>query len=184
MPPFSLGITGGIAEGKTTVLRMLAELGYSTASADEAAKEALEDELTQRQVAEVACLKDGFSRQALADAIASSAEVRRRVNSTLHTEVLARLLETRAQVIEAPLLVESCIQSMFKRVWVVRCGLEEQRKRLLDRLGDSGRAQALLSLQLPASVKSCFADHIVRTDRPLAAVLKQVEELAVKNLRF
>ena len=171
-------LTGGIAEGKTTVLRMLSEFGLSTASADEIAREVLEDPLVQDELADAIGLPSSFDRRELMTIVRNEPDKRRAMNEVLHPEVFSRMVESGADVVEVPLLFEACIQSAFGRIWVVTCGREEQLRRLTERLGDRSNAEELMSTQLPSSVKQAFADQVVRTDRPLDSVQREVEGLA------
>lgn len=177
MALLNVALTGGIAEGKTTLLRALSEFGMKTVSADDVAREVFEDESTQAVIKERLGLAS-LDRASLGSAIAKDSGVRRVLNEVTHPEILARLIAADADVVEVPLLVETCLQSVFRRVWVVSCGRAEQERRLVERLGDLERARALVSTQLPTEVKCAFADRIVRTDRPLADVLREAEELA------
>ena len=178
MALLQIALTGGIAEGKTTVLRTLSEFGVRTASADEIAREVLDDPAVSGKVAQRMGLSEPLDREKLGRAIAANPAKRRALNSILHPEILARMIEARAVVIEVPLLVETCLQGAFRRTWVVTCGPEEQLRRLTDRLGDEGEALRMLALQLPTRVKCAFADRIIRTDRPLDSVVSDVRELA------
>ncbi len=177
MALLKVALTGGIAEGKTTVLRALSEFGMKTVSADDVAREVLEDEPTRTAIRERLGMAQ-FDRESLSSAIAVDATKRRALNEVMHPEILARLIAADADVVEVPLLVETCLQSMFQRVWVVSCGPVEQARRLTERLGDEAKARALISTQLPGRVKCAFADRIVRTDRPLGDVIREAEELA------
>ncbi|MCH8979965.1 MAG: dephospho-CoA kinase [Armatimonadetes bacterium] len=178
MAILQIALTGGIAEGKTTVLRALSEFGVRTASADEIAREVLEDPAVSALVAQSVGLAEPLDRDELGRAIAADPAKRRALNSILHPEILARMIEARADVIEVPLLVETCLQGAFRRTWVVTCGHEEQLKRLTRRFGDEGQALRTLALQLPTKVKCAFADRIIRTDRPIDSVVSDVRELA------
>jgi dephospho-CoA kinase len=178
MALLSAALTGGVAEGKTTVLRMLSEFGLSTASADEVASEVLGDPSVQAEVAKAFGMQPPFEREALIAIVAGDAEKRRTLNEIVHPEVFSRLVETRADVVEVPLLLETCIQAAFSRIWVVVCSPEERLRRLTERLGDREKAQRLAASQLASEVKMAFADRTIRTDRPLDSVQRDVEELA------
>lgn len=178
MAVMRVALTGGVAEGKTTVLRMLSEFGLSTASADEVAREALDDPLVQEELGEAVGLAAPFDRDALMTIVRNEPDKRRAMNEVLHPEVFSRLVETGADVVEVPLLLEACVQSAFSRIWVATCGSEEQLRRLTARLGSEGAAMSLLAAQLPSLAKQAFADRVVRTDRPLASVQKEAEGLA------
>ena len=178
MALLQIALTGGIAEGKTTVLNTLAECGVRTAAADEIAREVLDDPAFSAAVAQRMGLAEPLDRKELGRAIVANPAKRRALNSILHPEILARMIEARADVIEVPLVVETCLQGAFSRTWVVTCGPEEQLRRLSDRLGDEGEALRTLALQLPTKVKCAFADRIIRTDRPISSVVSDVRELA------
>ena len=178
MALFRVALTGGIAEGKTTVLRMLAEFGMRTASSDDVAREVFDEPETRAEIGQKLNLVGRIDRESLAAVIASDPSKRRALNEVMHPEILSRLVSLDADVVEVPLLVETCLQSMFGRVWVVTCGGQEQQRRLAERLGDPVLARSLIAAQLPTEVKCAFADRIVRTDRPFASVIQEAEELA------
>ncbi len=178
MALLSAALTGGVAEGKTTVLRMLSEFGLSTASADEIASEVLSDPAVQAEVSSALEMRTPFDRDSLISIVANQPEKRRALNEILHPEVFSRLVETSADVVEVPLLLETCIQAAFSRIWVVVCAPEERLRRLTERLGDRERAERLAASQLASEVKLAFADRTIRTDRPLDSVQRDVEELA------
>jgi dephospho-CoA kinase len=171
-------LTGGVAEGKTTVLRMLSEFGLSTASADDFARDALDDPVVQAELTEAVGLEAPFDRGALMTIVRNEPAKRRAMNEVLHPEVFSRLVSSGADVVEVPLLLEACIQSAFSRILVVACGREEQLRRLSERLGDRSRAEALIAAQLASPVKQAFADRVLRTDRPLDSVQREAEGLA------
>lgn len=162
-----VAITGGIGEGKSTVLKMLAELGHPVASADEVARQIYTEPAIQARLGEIAALDEGFHPAELRDAIARSDEIRRSVNRLMHPLVMSNILLTNATFVEVPLLFEACLQSTFHQIWVVTCGEEEQRRRLLERYGDAAHVARLLSSQLPSRTKIPFADFTLRTNNTL-----------------
>lgn len=173
-----VAITGGIAEGKSTVIGYLRSLGRSTASADDVARGLFEQQETQAAIAAMLGAPAPVSRDALRRAIAAKPELRRKLNGIMHPRLLARLLEARAEFSEVPLLIETCTQGLFDEVWVVTCGPEEQFRRLEKRLGKLEATQ-LLATQMPTSAKLPFADLIVRTNQPESSVLAHVRRHAL-----
>jgi dephospho-CoA kinase len=157
-----LAVTGGVAEGKSTVVSYLTEAGYKAVSADDLAREAFQTEPVQSVLREL--VSGDPTPDAVREAMVSSDDVRRQVNRTLHPAILERIRRSDADVFEVPLLIETCIQGLFDRTWVVTCGPEEQLRRLADRLGGTDEARAFLSVQLPTRAKLPFADRIVRTN--------------------
>lgn len=171
-----IGITGGIAEGKSTVLGYIRDLGFSTASADDVAAEVFANSSTQARIAEITGLSLPVERNQLRARLAEDPLARRSLNRLLHPLILDRLLRESAHFLEVPLLVEACLQREFDEVWVVTCGREEQRRRLAVRLRSECEVDAVLSTQLPTEVKLCFADVVLRTNQPEPTVKANVAE--------
>lgn len=82
--------------------------------------------------------------------------------------MIVRIRESRAAIVEVPLLVESCLQYEFDQIWVIDCPFQVQIDRLTQRIGDPGVAKSLVSVQIPARVRKFFADQIIRTDVPVS----------------
>jgi dephospho-CoA kinase len=175
----SVAITGGIAEGKSTVLGYLTRLGYPTASADVAAKDVFEDPTIQGGLAELLGVELPVKSDDLREAIASRPALRRQVNRLMHPAIMQRLFESKAAFVEVPLLFEACVHGRYDQVWVVTSGVDEQMRRLTRRVGQA-EAVRLLGVQLPTQAKEPFADHVIRTNRPEEAVFQEVRALALE----
>lgn len=170
-----IAITGGIAEGKSTVLAHLASLGYEVASADEIARAVRDEPAMQARIAEVLGLDLPLDVSELRTRIAQSDLARRQLNQLLHPETRRRIRASSATFIEVPLLVEAVLMSDFDEIWVVTCEFDEQRRRLVGRLGDEALADRILASQLKTRAKLPFADKILRTNTGLATVFSAVE---------
>jgi dephospho-CoA kinase len=169
-----IAITGGIAEGKSTVLGFLRDAGYRTVSADAIGREVFLRDDTQAALSAVSGLRPPIAPPQLREAIAANPELRREVNRITHPLIRDALLETAADFYEIPLLIEACLQANFDRIWVVTCGEQEQERRLTHRLGDIEAAKAMLSTQLPTAAKLAFADRIIRTNEAEPSVMRYV----------
>lgn len=178
----NVAITGGIAEGKSTVLNYLKELGYTVASADEVAREVFESPPVQVKLADFLGRRGTVTPADLREHLFENSALRRKVNSLMHPLILSRLADMAPDFVEIPLLVETCMQGKFRRVWVVTCGVEEQRKRLALRFGKDTDLDAILSSQLPTEVKCAFADLIVRTNRPVEDVNRFITAAARRTV--
>jgi len=168
-----LAITGGIAEGKSTVLGYARDAGYAVLSADEIAREVFENEQIQL------FLKDSLGstdRLLVRSRIAQDCSFRRKLNSAMHPAVITRIAASDATIVEIPLLIEAVLFPLFESIWVITCGREEQRNRLFARIGDEVLTDALLSTQLCGEVKIPFADRIVRTNLDESSVKRYVLE--------
>lgn len=156
-----IAITGGIAEGKSTVLEVLRKEGLCVLSADEVVHNLWQEPETLAELGKVFDLAEP-TKEAITLKILGDSEERHRLNAFFHPLVHARILASGADAAEIPLLIEVCMQGAFERIWVVTCGREEQLRRLSMRVGEE-RARELIALQLPTRVKKCFADEVVRT---------------------
>ena len=177
-------ITGGIAEGKSTVLRMLAERGHAVASADEAARATFREDATNDLLSALIGAEPPITGAELGAALARAAEagddrLRRRVNALMHPGARARMDAAGAEFDEVPLLLEACLQGRYDEVWVVACSPETKLARLRERYGpeEGGRGfGAIADAQLPLAVRLAFADRVILTDGSLAETERQVSE--------
>ncbi len=160
-----IGITGGIAEGKSTVLAYLASAGYRTLSSDAVAREVFDLPETQEGLAILLGRQGPVDRTEVRTALASAPEMRRKINSLTHSQIRSRIEASDAQFVETPLIVETCIQDRFDEVWVVTCGEETQLKRLNERFGNARLSRSMIAAQLPTRVKIPFGHVLIRTNR-------------------
>lgn len=169
-----VAVTGGPAEGKTTVVEILAQQGIRTASADTVAAGLWEDEDWVALVGDALGLEGPVTKASVRACITADPEARRTLNALSHPVIVNRLAELEAEVVEVPLLVESVLLDGFAQVWVVTCGREEQVRRLAARLGGEERAEALVASQLATRAKLAFADEVIRTNLPMPDVISSV----------
>jgi dephospho-CoA kinase len=192
-----LGLTGGIGSGKSTVARLIADLGVPVLDADQLAREVVEP--GRPALAEVAAAwpqaigPDGrVDRKRLAGIIFADAAQRVRLEAITHPRIQAlsdeRLAELAVKghalaVYEASLLVESGRYKDFDGLVVVTASPETQLERILAR-GDltEAEAQARIDAQLPLLAKVRVATHLIDNDGEIEATKEQVERL-VGSLR-
>ncbi len=189
-PPLRIAITGGIAEGKTTVLNLFGSLGGQTISSDGIVATLLRPgtdlwHALIREFGETICTSAGeLDRERLAALAFGDPRQRRRLNQLLHPPAVQAIEKSIAHsdrdaplFIEVPLLIEVCLQGLFDRVIVVQATPALQRQRLLMRGISPALARQMLRSQLPTRAKVPFADWIVRTHRSLAEVEQQVRRI-------
>jgi dephospho-CoA kinase len=192
-----IGITGGIATGKSVVARMFEELGAVTFSADDASREVMAPgSEVVRKVEETFgkqfVLPDGHAdRTALAALVFSNAEAKEKLEKITHPAIL-ELLKKRIEdaqrkdpdaflVVEAPLLFEANLESWFDEIIVVATARRVQVERLLARNRlTPDEAYRRIESQMPLEEKMALADHVIRNDGPLEETRKQVESLWAK----
>lgn len=173
---YSIGLTGGIATGKSTAARILGELGLRRVDADQIAREVVMPgapalaELRQRFGPEIFQDDGILDRAALGRLVFAQPEARRDLEGILHPRIWAALkaaveeaereqLET---VLEIPLLFESGREQTFDNVWVVWVPQTVQVERLTKRDGFSAQevAQRLAS-QWSLEKKVELADFVL-----------------------
>ena len=186
------GLTGGIASGKSTVSRMLTELGEHVIDADLLSREVVRpgapavDEI--RAVFGDAVVREGtVDRAALAAIVFSDEEKRQHLNAIMHPRIGAefarRTEEITAKgvervVYEAPLIVENKLHLGMAGLVVVSIPESTQVVRLMRRDGITfAEAQLRLSAQLPLEEKLRAATWVIDNGGTLAATRAQVEEL-------
>ncbi|HOP94719.1 MAG TPA: dephospho-CoA kinase [Dictyoglomaceae bacterium] len=170
---YKIGITGGIATGKTLVGNTLEEIKVPVISADEIVHELLEEKFYQNRIKEIfgeEVFDNGIlNRKKLAKIIFSNREDREKLNALLHPPVLQEI-KRRLELIdfydivavEIPLLFEVGVEDWFDEVWVVYAPLEMQIERIVSR-DKVTEEEALLRIksQMPMEEKIKKADFII-----------------------
>ena len=198
----TVGLTGGLASGKSFVSAALVELGCHVLHADAVGHEVLEPggEAYQPAIAEFGgeiLNEDGtIDRRRLGAIVFSAPERLARLNSLVHPAVFRREEEflrgigaahpDAIVVVEAAILVETGSYRKFDRLVVTVCDRETQILRALkrDRLTRPD-AEARLSRQLPPEELRKVADYVIDTSGTKENTLAQVQELyrALRSLR-
>ncbi len=172
-----VGLTGGIASGKSHVLRRLAAHGLQTMDLDAVAREVTAPgsralaEIVREFGPAVVDAEGRLDRAALASRVFARAEERERLNAIVHPRVRAEearraaaLAESREAVLvtDAALLVEAGVHLRFDRLVVVHCDPRLQLARLRARDGlDEAQARARVEAQMSGDVKKSFAHFVV-----------------------
>jgi len=192
-----LGLTGGIASGKTTVANMLADLGAYTIDFDVLAREVVEPgkpawrEIIDFFGRQVLNEDDTLNRKKLSDIVFTDMEKRKKLESfthpRIHQEFVRQVNEITAKdpnaIIQAviPLLIELNLQYIFHKIIVVYIPYEKQVERLMTRDGISReQAENILNAQLPIDEKLGYADFVIHNEGSLGQTKKQVKELWAK----
>lgn len=185
-----IGLTGGVASGKSTVADLFATHGATVLDTDVIAREVTEP--GQPALAQLVAgagrdilAKDGrLDRAELRKRIFADAGLRRTVESILHPLILAELGRQSAaasgpyQIIVIPLLVEGDRAGLVDRVLVVDCPPEMQIERLMLRDGETrAGAEAMLEAQAGRLERLAAADDLIVNNGPEAALAAQVADL-------
>jgi len=183
----TIGLTGGIASGKSTVGQKFAELGAGFVDADIIARQAVLPDtdcyraLVAKFGAAVVLPNRELDRAQLRRRIFESEEERRSLENILHPAILSQIrVELRGMnadytVVDVPLLVENDLQSEFDRVLVVDCSADIQLDRLMKRDGETeATAKNMIAAQVSREQRLAVADDIVQNDFSLLELDEQV----------
>lgn len=188
-----IGLTGGIASGKSTVSQMIKEKSIRVVDADVIAKEAVSKgsaalhQIVQTFGEEVLLPNGELNRQQLGAIIFSDEEKRKQLNAIVHPEVRKEMLEQRDEgvsnnetfvVLDIPLLFESKLEGLVDRIIVVYTTPELQLSRLMNR-NDLSEEEALNRIHSQQSLeeKCQKADRVIENTKDLAFIRKQLENI-------
>ena len=167
----NVGLTGGIASGKSTVARMLVEKGAVLIDFDELTREVEEpDKPAWREIV----FADPVKRMILNDIVhpAVFAEWRRRLAEIERRQPDAVVLS------DIPLLIEAGLEKMVDLVLLVYIPPDEQIRRLMARNGFSREeAERRVSAQMPIVQKIPRADRVIRNEGSIEETTREVERI-------
>ncbi|MBD2345311.1 dephospho-CoA kinase [Anabaena subtropica] len=184
-----IGLTGGIATGKTTVANYLAS-AYSLPvfDADIYARDAVSpgspilDAIASRYGNEILLPDGSLNRQKLGEIIFQQQTERHWIESIIHPYVRDRFLKAIAEststtlVLVIPLLIEAQMTNLVTEIWVVICSESQQLQRLIERNHlTPEQAQARINSQLSLAEKAAIADIVLDNSSSLEALIKQVD---------
>ena len=192
-----IGLTGGIASGKTTVAKRFRELGVPVIDADDAARAVVEPgepglaQVIERFGAEMLDRDGRLDRRALRARVFADPKSRRQLESILHPLIRAHMeqrlgmVNTPYAVLEIPLLVEVGNHGRVDRILVVDVAEELQVTRVTTRDGSSpAQARSILAAQTSRSSRLAAADDVVVNEGTLADLREKVDTLHDSYLRL
>jgi dephospho-CoA kinase len=189
-----VGLTGGVASGKTTVSQTLQQEGAYLIDADRIARELVQphtptwSELIRAFGKEILEKNDSINRKALAAGVFSNPQKRRQLEEILHPqiskEIDRRIEEIRKKdpeavvVVDAALLVETGSYRRMDRLIVVTATESQQMERLGKRTGAAQKeAEGIISSQMPLTEKLKVADFIIRNEGALEETVRRAKEI-------
>jgi dephospho-CoA kinase len=189
-----LGVTGGVASGKTTVANMLKELGAPIIDFDVISRDVVEPGKTAwKQIVdyfgEEILLEDKtLDRKKLSGIVFNDMVKRKKLESFIHPQIEVEFLKQVSEITKAdpnaiiqvvvPLLIELNLQYLFHKLLVVYVPHEVMRKRLAKRDGISeDEAETILSSQLSIEEKLSYADFTINNEGTIDETKKKVEKL-------
>jgi dephospho-CoA kinase len=192
-----IGLTGGIASGKSTVERLFAAYGIPIIDSDVIAREVVAPgtpglaQVRARFGDEVLLADGGLDRRALRRLVFADPAARRDLEAIVHPLIRSAMAERSAaaggpyQINVIPLLVEGGRRATLDRVLVVDCPEALQIERVMQRDHiTEAEARAILAAQVSRSERLAAADDVIVNDGDAAALQAQVDALHAKYLRL
>ncbi len=194
-----VGITGGIACGKTTVSELLTEKGAIPINADELGHQLLKadspviQDLVKTFGENILEESGNVSRKQLGNIVFTDKAAREQLNAILHPLIIQRSRECAEQLVaenpqcivllDAPLLIEAGAYATMDVIVVVTTPLEKQVQRTIERSRAHGspvtekHVQARIEAQMPLADKIKYADVLIDNDGTLEELRQQVDKL-------
>ena len=188
---YLVGLTGGIAAGKTSVARRWVELGGHEIDADVLARRALEagspglEKVAKVFGSEMLDPEGELNRKKLAELVFNDEDKRKQLEAIVHPivrslafEALAHLPEGAIAIYTVPLLVEASVDLPFDFVVTVEAPLEKQLERMVKSRGmTQGEAIARIKAQASAADRANRADVILSSNQSLGRLIDDAEAL-------
>ena len=188
--PFVVGLTGGIASGKTLASDRFAAHGVRVVDTDVIAREIVQpgeaalDEIVAHFGPDILAEDGHLDRASLRQRVFASPADRRQLEAITHPRIRDHAIAACSQatglyvVLVVPLLVESPLRDNVDRILVVDCPPETQLARLLARDGsDETTAKAIIAAQASRADRVALADDVVVNDKTRAELIQAVDAL-------
>lgn len=188
-----VGLTGGIASGKSTVAKILQSLGAAIVNADDLAREVVEPgheawkEIVASFGTDILQSDQTLDRQKLRTLIFNQPEARKRLESIIHPRVRALAEERIRQyaaagypvvIYEVPLLFEGNLQEWLRPVILVACDVETQTARLQKRDHlTAADAEKHIAAQMSLKDKRRLADYVIENNGGLEDLERQTRQI-------
>lgn len=194
----NIGLTGGIASGKSTVAALLVQHGAALIDLDRIAREVVLpgspvlQQIAERFGSEVLQEDGSLNRKKLGEIVFHNETERQALNAITHPAIRKVMFARmdayekedpkRLIVVDVPLLFESKMESLFEEIMVVYVPRSLQLKRLMERDGiTEEQAEARLNAQLDIEEKRAHADVVIMNDKGLEETEQQVLSFAKKK---
>lgn len=188
-----IGLTGGIASGKSTISEMLRELGAAVIDADLVSRDVVSQGSNAynriiESFGEDILLSDGeINRKKLGNIVFSDEEKLKLLNEITHPEIIENVNATiealrkqqkKVVVVDAAILIEMGLNKHVDCVWLVLANRETQLKRVMERDKLSNEdAWNRINAQMSNEERLKYADAIIDTTLPVGEVRNRVKEL-------
>ncbi|MCK9268117.1 MAG: dephospho-CoA kinase [Alkaliphilus sp.] len=188
-----IGLTGGIASGKTTISNILKELGAIIIDADKIARKVVErgspalKEIEEHFGSEILFENMRLNRKKLGNIVFNDTESLKKLNEIVHPYIVEKIIDeinryretynNRVIILDAALLIELNLMNLVEEVWLIVVPEKMQLERLVERENIStDQAQKRIDVQIALEDKKKYADLIIDNSKDLAYLQAQIEE--------
>lgn len=194
-----IGLTGGIASGKSTVGRLLAQRGIPVIDADQLARRVVAPgspglaDIVRRFGSGILAADGSLDRPALARIVFADPASRRELEAITHPAIAKlaaaelsalKAAGTETVIYMAPLLIEAGLTDRVDEVWVVYADRETQIRRVMARDGATREeAEARLAAQMPMEEKARHGRIVIDNRGTLEELAGQVEDVLARELK-
>ncbi len=190
-----IAITGSLGTGKSTILKILQNLGFSTFSCDEVVKNLYKDPDIQKKIIEIfgkeiLSIDRKLNKRKILEKILENNKLKEKLESLFHPLVKEKLLEfirerKKEKIIfaEVPLLFEVGWEDLFDEIWVITCSPLTQKERILKKGLEEKLGEKLLKLQLSLKEKEKKAHKIIFSEKSFEELEKEIKEMLKEYLR-
>jgi len=187
-----VGLTGGIACGKSTALGILRKLGWKIISTDEIVADLLQNDYSLKKAIQtkwgsVVFENDEIDKKKIAEIIFNDQEAKTWLENLLHPLVRENWKrqvansEEKNVVVEIPLLFEKKLEHLFQITVCVQCEKKTQLRRLFDRGLTKAQSNARIDSQMSLTEKIRLADIVLLGDHSLLFLKQQIEYFHANN---
>jgi dephospho-CoA kinase len=187
-----VGLTGGIACGKSTALNVFGELGWETISSDAIVADLLDKNEVVKQSIKTnlgpsLLVNDEVDKKKVAEVIFNNSEAKTWLENLLHPLVretwqrLVAISDKEHVVVEIPLLFEKNLKDLFQITVCVQCEKKTQLRRLFDRGLTKAQSNARIKSQMSLNEKIHLADIVLLGDHSLLFLKQQIEHFHANN---
>lgn len=188
-----IGLTGGIASGKTTISNILKELGAIIIDADKIARKVVEKsspalkDIEENFGRDVLFKNGRLDRKKLGNIVFNDTGSLKKLNEIIHPYIVEKIIDeinhykktynNRVIILDAALLIELNLMDLVEEVWLIVVPEEMQLGRLVERDNISAnQAQKRIDAQIPLEDKKKYADLIIDNSKDLTYLQAQIEE--------
>jgi len=190
-----VGLTGGIASGKSLVGKELLRMGAETINCDEIVQGIYEKKEVRRKLisefgGEIASERGIINRRRLAEIVFSDSEKLKKLNSLIHPLVFDEVKERAEKlkernfegivVVEIPLLFESGMQEFFDRTITISSPKEKRLERLISQNFSKEEAEARINSQMSDEERIKMADYAIDNDKGPEKLITETRNLYKK----